>query len=189
MADAVLLLAGGRAERFPGKLEYAIGGEPMIVHVYRNLRAARWPIYIAGKRLFPAEIGAQLDAPLLIDRRPRSGPLWALLSACDVVRAERIFAVAADQPRLDVRALERLAQAWEPGDEAVVPEHNGRIEPLAALYARSAVLREAGPLLANGKAAMHSFIDRVAARFVPLGAEYFHNVNTREDLPGGGSWG
>jgi molybdenum cofactor guanylyltransferase len=183
MADTlILLLAGGRAERFPGKLEHAIDGEPMIVRVYRNLRAAPWPMYIAGRELFAPPLAARFDAPLVIDRRPECGPLGALRSACELLRSERIFAVAADQPHLRLAALELLALAWEPGDEAVVPEHDGRIEPLAALYARSAVLR-AAPCAAAEGTAMHDLIERIATRFLPMRAEYFLNVNTPADLP------
>jgi molybdenum cofactor guanylyltransferase len=184
MADTViLLLAGGRAERFPGKLEHAIDGEPMIVRVYRNLRAAPWPIYVARRGLFAPPLAAHVDAPLVIDRRPECGPLGALRSACELLRSKRIFVVAADQPHLRPAALESLARAWESGDEAVVPEHTGRIEPLAALYARSAVLRAAPCAPVERGGAMHDLIDRIATRFLPMRAEYFLNVNTPADLP------
>jgi molybdopterin-guanine dinucleotide biosynthesis protein A len=184
MADtAILLLAGGRAERFPGKLEHAIDGQPMIVRVYHNLRAAPWPIYIARTGLFAAPLAVQLDAPLVIDRRPECGPLAALRSACELLRSERIFAVAADQPHLRLAVLEALARAWEPGDEAVVPQHDGRIEPLAALYARWAVLHAASFASSERSGAMHELIDRIAARFLPMNPEYFLNVNTPADLP------
>jgi molybdopterin-guanine dinucleotide biosynthesis protein A len=184
MADAViLLLAGGKAERFPGKLEQAIDGEAMIVRLYRNLRAAPWPIYIACRELFAAPIAAQLDASLLMDRRPECGPLGALLSACELLRSERIFAVAADLPQLRLEALESVARAWEPGDEAVVPEHGGRLEPLAALYARPAVLRAASCSPAERRNAMHGLIECIATRRLPMRPEYFLNVNTPADLP------
>lgn len=184
MAETViLLLAGGRAERFPGKLEHAIDGEPMIVRVYRSLRAGPWPIYIARRGLLGAPLAALLDAPLVIDRRPECGPLGALLSACELLRSERVFAVAADQPQVRVEALESLARAWEPGDEAVVPEHDGRIEPLAALYAREAVLRAASSAPAERNDAMHGLLERIATRRLAMRSAYFLNVNRPADLP------
>ncbi len=178
---AVVMLAGGEARRFPGKLEYVTGGEAMVVRVYRNLRNAGWPVYVAAKGSFSSPIDARLDAPFLIDRWPRGGPLSAILSACMAIRAERVFAVAADQPQLDASVLRRLAAAWQPGDEAVVPEHGGGIEPLAALYARSAVVREGFALRRNGHSAMHDLIDRITTRRVPIGGKYFHNVNRLAD--------
>jgi molybdopterin-guanine dinucleotide biosynthesis protein A len=180
---AILILAGGRARRFPRKLEHRIDGAPMILRCYRNLRQAMWPTYIATNGSFPREIDAQLDAPLLIDRRAHRGPLHALVWACSAIDAERILAVAADQPSLQPCALQQLASSWREGDEAVVPEHDGRIEPLAALYARRAVLRE-GFELRNTTGAMHALVERLAARFISMDSTQFHNVNRPSDLLG-----
>jgi molybdopterin-guanine dinucleotide biosynthesis protein A len=153
----------------------------MVARCYASLRATGWPIYIAGKGSFSPEVDAQLDAPLLIDRRPGEGPLGALLSACAVLREERVFAVAADQPRLDAGVLREIAAAWQPGDEAVVPAHSGGIEPLAAIYARRALLREAFEAR-RGRFAMRDMVDRIAARLLRVDARCFQNVNRIEDL-------
>ncbi len=183
-STVIVLLAGGEARRFPGKLERPIDGEPMILRCYRALRATGLPIYVAANRAFAPEIDALLDAPRLVDRDPGAGPLRAFASACGVIRAERCFAVAADQPRLDAPVLQRMMGAWRPGDEAVVPIHDGRIEPLAALYDRAAVVREDPALMSDGKSAMHDLVARLAARFVPIAAELFYNVNRPSDLAG-----
>lgn len=182
MADAIVLLAGGASSRFPGKLERLVGGEPMVVRVYRRMRESGLPVYVAAKGTFPAAIDALLDCPMIVDQRPGSGPLGGFYSACGEIRADRVYAVAADQPSIDRSVLDRLAKRWEPGDEAVVPKHGGHIEPLAALYERSAVLRESFTLLRQGNGAMHAFIERTRARFVPMPAECFCNVNEAKDL-------
>ncbi len=157
----------------------------MIVSVFEKLARGRWPVFIAGKGSFAPEVEAALGAPLLVDRWSPRGPLHALLSACPFIAADRIFAVAADQPQLEPEVLERLAAAWRPGDEAVVPEHAGGIEPLAALYDRFAVLREGPRLRRAGRAAMRDLIAAIATRFVQVESRYFHNVNTRSDLERG----
>jgi molybdopterin-guanine dinucleotide biosynthesis protein A len=182
MADAILLLAGGSATRFPGKLEHDIEGQPMIVSVFEKLAHGRWPVYLAGKGSFAPEVDAALGAPLLIDRWPPRGPLQALLSAFPLIAADRIFAVAADQPQLEPAVLEGLAAAWKPGDEAAVPEHAGAIEPLAALYDRCALFREGQRLRRAGRTAMRDLIATLATRLVPMESRYFRNVNTRFDL-------
>ncbi len=182
-STAVVLMAGGRARRFPGKLEYAIGGRSILARCYDAVRAAGWPVYVAGASSFSCDLDAHLDAPLLIDRRPGSGPLNAFLWANAAIRALRIFAIAGDQPHLDVRVLQWLEDAWLPGDEAVVPQHDGKMEPLAALYSRRAVLREGFELRRAGKGAMRDLIERIGARFVEIDARYFHNVNRIEDVP------
>jgi molybdopterin-guanine dinucleotide biosynthesis protein A len=180
---AVVLMAGGRARRFPGKLEHPIDGRAMLARCYDSLRAAGWPMYVAAASSFSRDLDAYLDAPLLIDRRPGRGPLSAFLCACAAIRAQRIFAVAADQPQLDAAVLQWIEAEWRLGDEAVVPAHDGKIEPLAALYSRRATLREGFELRRTGKGAMRDLIERIAARFVNLDSRYFHNVNRIEDVP------
>ncbi len=157
----------------------------MIVRVFEKLAHGRWPVYIAGKGGFAPEVDAALGAPLLIDRWPSRGPLNALLSACPFIAADRIFAVAADQPQLEPEVLDRLSAAWRPGDEAVVPEHAGGVEPLAALYDRFTLLREGLRLRRAGRAAMRDLIAAVATRFEPIESRYFCNINRRSDLARG----
>lgn len=181
-STAIVLLAGGEARRFPGKLECIVDGLPMLAHCLGRAKRSGWPVYVSGKGSFAGVLDRMLDAPLLIDRRPGAGPLAALVSACTVIRADRVFAIAADQPQLDPAVLRTLAGSWHDGDEALVPRHAGGVEPLAALYARRAILREATGLRRSGKSAMRDLLQSVAARFVPIDAAYFRNVNFAEDL-------
>jgi molybdenum cofactor guanylyltransferase len=179
---AIALLAGGEARRFPHKLEQSIEGEPLLVRTFRAMRATHWPVYVCAKGAFPREIDLRLNAPRLIDPEPCGGPLPAFLAACAVIPAEYVFAVAADQPHLGARVLTELLAASRAGDEAVVPRHAGGIEPLAAIYLRRAVLRESGELRDKRDAAMRDLIERLNARFLPMDAKHFHNVNRPSDL-------
>jgi len=182
LETAIVILAGGKATRFPGKLERRIDGEPMLLRVYRNARATSWPVYVAARGSFDREIDERLDCPVLVDPRPDSGPLEAFVAACAEIQARRVIAWAGDAPLVDRTVFDALLEAWRPGDEAVVPRHGERIEPLAAVYERSTVLRQAFTVLREGNGAMHSLIDRLHARFVDLPERYFLNVNTPADL-------
>jgi molybdopterin-guanine dinucleotide biosynthesis protein A len=177
---AIVILAGGAATRFPGKLEHAIDGTPLLLRVYERLRGTR-PVYVAGNG-FASDVDARLDCPVVVDRWPGRGPLAAFVSACGAIDAPRVFAIAADLPNVDAALLDELERALEPGDEAVVPEHGGRTEPLAALYDRISVLENGYALLEEGRGAMHELLDRLRVRFVPLASERFVNVNTPADL-------
>ena len=54
-----------------------------------------------------------------------------------------------------------------------------QIEPLAALYARNAFLREGLPVLLGGNGALRMVIDRLETRYVDVADErVFANVNT-----------
>jgi molybdenum cofactor guanylyltransferase len=179
---AIVILAGGNATRFPGKLEFPIDGVPLLLHVVRNMRATPWPVYVASRGRFADSIQAHLGVPILVDDSPGAGPLAALLSACKGVDAQRIFAVAGDAPRVDATVLQALYDGWEGGDEAVVARHGERIEPLAALYAKGSLEREGASVRREGNASMHGLIARLRARFVPFPSSYFLNVNYPEDV-------
>ncbi len=178
----ILLLAGGAARRFPGKLLHPVGGTPMLVRAYVALRKTEWRIRILADAALPSEIATIVDAPVLLDRVPHCGPLFALADACSALRDEYVFAAAADMPQLDATVVERLVRAWRPGDDAVVPTHDHRIEPLASLYRRRAVLDAWRDLRRTGRHSMHALIEHVAARLVPLPAAHFTNVNRPNDL-------
>lgn len=177
---AVVILAGGRATRFPGKLEAPIDGEPLLARVYRHLREAA-PVTIAGRGTFSPGLDAMLDCPIVVDRWPGRGPLGGLLSAALELRADRIFAVAGDSPLVTRNVLGALLAAWQDGDEAAVPEHDGRLEPLAALYDRDALVREGWEAMRGTDASMHAALGRMRVRSVALDASFFLNVNTADD--------
>ncbi|MGB6986290.1 MAG: molybdenum cofactor guanylyltransferase [Candidatus Aquilonibacter sp.] len=178
---AIVILAGGRATRFPGKLEATLGDEPLLARVYRHVRDIA-PTMIAGRGTFSDALDALLDCPIVVDRWPDRGPLGGLLSAAHEATAARIFALAGDAPLVTADVVNTLLATWQEGDEAVVPEHDGRLEPLAALYDREALLREAWECLHGDDASMHALLARLRVRTVACDAQAFANVNTSADL-------
>ena len=185
MRAGVLIVAGGEATRLPGKLELASGDLPLLARVFANVRDAG-EIAIACKGSFPAELDAFLEAPLIVDRWSRRGPLAGMLSAMGRMRSRFVFALAGDAPFVDAGVIARLRAERREGDEAVVPVHEraGTVqrEPLAALYDRLAFLRAGFPLLRRGNGALVSVIDRLQARFVDFAdGSAFANVNTPAD--------
>ena len=182
MVDAaIVILAGGAATRFPGKLEREIDGTPMLLRVYERLRGAR-PVYSAGKGGFSGDLDARLDCTLLVDRQPGRGLLAAFVAACGAIDARRVFAVAADLPNVDAALVDELERARCDGDQAVVPQHDGNAEPLAALYDRAAVLACGSALRGKKKSAMRELLAGLRVRYVPMEPARFVNVNTLADL-------
>ena len=137
---------------------------------------------IAGRDTFSDALDALLDCPIVVDRWPDRGPLGGLLSAADETRRHdlRTCGRCAAGRR---RVIDTLLDAWQHGDEAVVPEHGGRLEPLAALYDREAFMREA-----LGMSAWRGSLDACAARTLARTqgslrrAHVFANINTSADL-------
>ncbi|MGD0968822.1 MAG: molybdenum cofactor guanylyltransferase [Candidatus Aquilonibacter sp.] len=177
----IVILAGGRATRFPGKLEATFDGEPLLARVYHHLRDVA-PVMVAGRGTFSDALDAILECPIVVDRWPNRGPLGGLLSAAYETNASRIFAVAGDAPRITSELVDELLQAWTAEDEAIVPEHDGRLEPLAALYSRDALLREGWECLHSDDTSMHALLARLRVRHVVCDADAFANINTSADL-------
>ena len=177
----VVILAGGEARRLPGKLELDAGGLPLIVRVLENVRAAG-PVYVSANRSFTRDIDMLLDCPIVIDRRPRGGPLSGLLSTLPYVREPWVFVTAGDAPHASASAASELAAAWEPGIEAIVPENaSGRLEPLCALYERAALL-DAGPPVLRASGGVAAVVEHLHAKRVRLSDErVFASVNTPAD--------
>ena len=180
-AQAVVVLAGGRATRFPRKLERTIGGEAMLTRVCRNAIETGLPVYVSGSTEFSPQLVRHLNLPVLQDRWPGAGPLRALLSAAQSLDCDRIVALAGDEVSAGPALFRTLDAAWRAGDEAAVPRHGSAVEPLAALYARLALVREAGALLDLGDESMHALVARLRTRFVNVSGAYFANINTPED--------
>jgi molybdopterin-guanine dinucleotide biosynthesis protein A len=177
---AIVILAGGRATRFPGKLEAPLLGKPLLAHVYDALKEIA-PITIAGRGTFSPELDGRLDCPIVVDRWPDRGPLGGIVSACMDLHASRIFVAAGDAPRVSAAIVQALLAAWESGDESCVPEHDGRLEPLCALYDREALLRVGLPAVHGDDRSMHGALGRLRVRRVPFDANDFLNVNTAAD--------
>jgi molybdopterin-guanine dinucleotide biosynthesis protein A len=174
---AIAILAGGRATRFPRKLERPVNGRPMLEIVYQRASETGWPAYVVGNAPFVPDVLPGADT--ISDAVPGSGPLQAFVAACSALTQDRVVALAADEPRVDASLLRELATAWSAGDEAVVPQHEAGVEPLAALYDRAAVLREAAAM--DAAASMHALLARLRVRYVPMQRQAFANVNTPDD--------
>jgi len=185
VSAGVVILAGGEATRFPGKLALAAGELPLVARVFRNVSAGR-EVAVACKGSFPAELDVYLQAPLIVDRWSLRGPLGGMLTTFARMRSRLVFAVAGDAPFVDAAFIRRLEDEWRPDDEALVPVHerdgNTQLEPLAALYDRLAFLREGFPQLRAGRGALRGVIDRLRVRTLAIDdARIFHNVNTPQE--------
>lgn len=179
---AVVILAGGAASRLPGKLELDADGLPLVVRVFQNVRGIG-PVYVSAAGSFSPDIDRALECPVIVDRRPRRGPLAALYDALPKVPHRRVFVVAGDAPFVDGGVADDLRAAWEPGIEAVVPVNQaGVLEPLCGLYDRIRLLEAAREVLTLGSGGVTAAVERLHAKRVRLSNErVFANVNTAAD--------
>lgn len=177
---ATLILAGGQAKRFPGKLSVRLDGIPLLLRVIRNTQDFA-PISIAGHPELSVTLDAALECRVLIDEHPGSGPLGAILSAFRQIEATHIAVVAGDMPFVTATILHTLATALDGEDEASVATHDHTREPLLAIYDRQATLHAGEPLFATGERSVGALLDTLRVREVDISSENLANINRRED--------
>ena len=178
---AVVILAGGQASRFPGKLESDAGGIPLLLRVYRNVREIG-PVFVSVNAPLSENLTRAMECTLVNDREPGRGPLGGLISAFESIRQTRCFVAAGDAPLIGEGVFSQLAAAWDDRYDAVVAERGGRIEPLCAIYRREAFLREARGELERGSGAVRAVAEMLAHARVTLKDERaLASVNTPGD--------
>ena len=187
-AFAVVVLAGGRAKRLPGKLQADLGGTPMLARVVENLRPLGAPIVLSIDADFDAAIATELGLRTVVDVTPERGPVAALAATIATIGESFFFAAPGDAPFVDAAFVRSLIFARRDGDEAVVAFEGdapmGRLHPLPALYERAAFIRSARKALATEKPSLHGVLASLAVRRVafPEGDVRLLNVNTPNDL-------
>jgi len=135
LAVGGVVLCGGESRRMGrSKALLTVGGEPMLVRVVRVVRSVVWPVVVAHR---PGQALPPLDADIrtVPDQVTGIGPLAGLLAGLTALRdtCEAVFVCACDQPLLKPAFVSRLISRL--GDrEAVVPEHDGFLHTLTAVY-------------------------------------------------------
>lgn len=158
----VVLLAGGESRRMgTPKAWLEFGGRPLLVHLVERLRP-RFPEVVVvaapGQELPP------VPARIVYDEQPGEGPVAGLVVGLREVGRPLAFACSCDVPFLHPGLPDLLASLA--GDsEVVVPEWEGRLHPLQAVY-RTSVQPLLEEQLAAGRRRLMDLFDRVRTRAV-----------------------
>lgn len=189
--DAVsgLVLAGGASRRMgTDKAMIDVAGETLAARAVRTLRALCGEVLVAsgdGVRL--AGVGDRQ----LADALPDAGPLAGVVAGLDAAAHELVAVTAVDMPYASSAILSLLVRLGG-GHRAAVPRADGFLQPLHAVYPRSA----AGPLralLEGGERSVTAAVRALRPRVVephewadadPTG-RFAWNVNGPDDLPDG----
>ena len=171
----LIVLAGGRSARMGrDKSLLPVGGKPMIQHIVERLGPHFEQVLISadepGKYRF-------LETPVIPDGVRGQGPIAGMVAALQAARNDLTMVVACDIPNVAGTFAERLL--WEAeGVDAVVPTADGYLEPLCAVYRRSAI-PVARAALARGEHRIRSLYEQLRTRLVETGrAERLLNLNT-----------
>lgn len=173
---AAIVLAGGRSLRMGRDKNFLpVNGRPMIQHIVEQLLPLFDDVLIGAN---DAEKFAFLRRRVIPDRQPGMGPLMGIMSCLAESRHELNFITACDVPALDTHFIMQLMQAAGDADITVPLSHDGRPEPLLAVY-RKSVAEAAGLVLGRGDRRITDLFDMVRVKFVTMAdAGWYNNVNT-----------
>jgi molybdopterin-guanine dinucleotide biosynthesis protein A len=155
-----------------------IDGEPMFVRAARSLAQVADPVVLArGDRPLPGT-----DWTQIADERAGAGPLGGLVAALRWSPHELLIAVAVDMPYASPAVFQRCVEIWG-GQDAVVPITEDGMQPLHALYARSA-LGPFGACLRADRLSLREALDELNVLTVEVDVtdRFALNVNTPHDL-------
>jgi len=99
------------------------------------------------------------------------------LASCD---APAVLVVACDVPYLTVGTVRALLE--RPGAEHVAVAVTDRLEPMCALWLRTALGQVRG-IFAGGERRLFAVLDQLDSRQVPVNPQDLANVNAPGDLP------
>ncbi len=174
-----IIMAGGKSRRMgTNKSQLPIGEETLIEHILKQLKQRFAKIIISANDI---KRYSSLGHQIVPDQIPDNGPVMGLISAVRAANDDLSFVQACDIPQTDYSLLRRML-AGADGYDAVIPQNpGGKVEPLFALYRKSALHAMQHVLdHENGKAT------RIPAHcktnYIPLSdTDRLRNLNTIED--------
>ncbi len=182
---AGVVLAGGQSSRMgQDKALLPFEGKPLLAHAIDVLRPHTDEVIVIGDPVKYDQFGILT----LADDMPGSGPLGGVLTAIRYAWYDRLIVLGCDMPRITAQLLLYLKASYQEGDHAVVPQCDGHLQPLAAIYGRGCRTVFADQL-SKGDRSMAAAIERVRTRYIQVcpGEEswpedLFRNINTPYDL-------
>jgi molybdopterin-guanine dinucleotide biosynthesis protein A len=181
----VLFLAGGRSSRMgTPKAELLFEGRPLLAHLVDRMLLHFPEVVVVAA---PDQPLPDTPARVVHDERPGEGPVAGLAAGLKAIGQPLTFASSCDVPFLSAD-LAGFLVAQADGVDVVVPEWEGRLHPLQAVY-RTRVQPLLEQQLAEGRRRPIDLFERVPTRVVseaelrgfdPEG-RCFLNMNTPAD--------
>jgi len=186
MSFSAVILAGGKSSRMGCDKAFAkLDGWTLLarqIQLARTSGAAE--IFISGR---PGVDYSVFGSNVLQDKFHDAGPLAGIHRALEVVPSPLLLVLAVDLPAMNANFLQQLA-AGCPENAGVVPRVAGCLEPLVAIYPKTA-LPLATSLLEQNSLSVKIFAERCEqATLISImdlpdsAAHFFANCNSPGDL-------
>ena len=194
---SAIILAGGQSRRMGRpKAWLEFRGRPLLAHMVERLSTRFDEIVVVGAA---GQELPETSARVVRDEVAGKGPVAGLVAGLRAVNRPLAFVTAVDVPLLQVGIVDTLLSERGEAD-AVVPEWEGELQPLCAVYRRTSVVPVLDEQLRNGELRLKEVLSRLriqivageALRRVDPGGLSFMNANTPEEFgkvstPGGPS--
>jgi len=183
---AVVFLAGGQSSRMgTPKAGLEFDGRPLLDHLVDRVRPFFPEVVVVAA---PGQALPETAARRVEDDTPGEGPVGGLVAGLRAVTRPLAFVCSCDSPFLNPELAIFLARTAAECYDVVVPQWEGRLHPLHAVY-RASVQPLLEAQLAAGKRRPTDLFDHVRTRIVKedevrqmdVEGRSFVNMNTPED--------
>jgi len=187
---SAIIQAGGQSRRMgTDKALIDYHGRPILAHVIDTLRQLSDDVLVVSNRSdVYGPIAAPLDARLVPDYNPPSGPLGGIAAGLVAMKHDLALVVACDMPFLNLDLIRYLIERATDFD-VVVPQTGDQYEPLHAVYRRSCLVAIQRRLANNERRVISFFQDmRLSVvseaewRVIDPTGRSVANLNTPADL-------
>jgi molybdenum cofactor guanylyltransferase len=176
MSATAIVLAGGKSSRMGrDKAKLTINGRTMLEHICKQLCNTFSQILISTAA---NEKDSFSGLEVVQDKTAGQGPLMGIASALDASANEINFVVACDIPYIEMKCVKRMLTEARGADIVVPTTGDKKLEPLFAVYRKSA-LDAINKTLREGKRKISEVFDKCEVKYIDLGdAEWLININT-----------
>ncbi|GLC87017.1 molybdenum cofactor guanylyltransferase [Lysinibacillus piscis] len=184
MNIAGVVLAGGQSSRYgQPKMFEPFAGQPLYKHSLIALQKNQLqPIIIATNASLQSQF-LENDVQWIIEEQPHQGPLFALHTIMNhFPTVEWFFVLASDMPLIHAQFVQTMLAFIDERYDAIVPQQADKLQPLAALYRRSA-LPIATQLVLQNRRSMQALLAQLRVCYIPFeeNNKLFTNINTQQD--------
>ncbi len=162
--DSVILVGGQSRRMGTDKASLRLGDKSFLEALVDVLVRVSDRVLVVGGQGLSGEARPAVD--FLPDSFPGAGPLGGLITGLAASQSDKVFAVACDMPLVTAEAAELLAGECDDRHDAAVPQTDGPLHPLCAVY-RPTCLPAMRDAFERGERAVLSCYDRIRVKRVP----------------------
>jgi len=179
METTAIIIAGGDSTRMGHDKEMLpIDGQPMIKHIYYQLRRHFHQVLISSNNKSKYSF---LDVEVIPDRVSGQGPLRGIASALKASANDLNFVIACDIPQVNIVLMKTMLREAHDYDAVVPTTGPSQYEPLFAVY-RKSTLPAIEDALSSGNNRIMDALSGCRVKYIDLaGAEWLKNINTMHD--------